>query len=830
MLYIHFNQTFMKNLFTILLCCICIIIGSCTDLDEVNSRLDTLEKTVFDMQSAVQALDQAYKEGKIIKDVKALEGDTGGWTVYFSDNSSINIVNGTNGVDGKNGIDGKTPYLKVDQDGYLTVSYDNGETFTRLKDENGNDIYVNSKSVRVITNDNGYYVFVEYDTNDTTRTIREIETPLSSNASMTISGIAENDILHIITITMADGTVFTFSKEYFCPTSIAILTTQCVNVSKGIAATVEFRVNPQSALFNYDTSSDSCQIQLDKVGTAQINYAPSASANKLARVSSTDISYVTKPTAYQLTKVEQCYDEQGVLKKGQYKATIEDTGTGTDYNDLVTFVISTTDGSGNQLLVSSSAFQLKYNNNVFTSFSLKEKNNSPAVLKDVEATMSGNNITISSPYITDVSHLCPSFTTNGTVYVGNTTQRSGVSEQDFTNPVTYKVVADNGEITYYTVTIKYSGLPVMEITTPSGVAITSKDDWIKNSEYKIINTDGTIDNKGTLAIKGRGNSTWTYPKKPYAIKLDSKTELLGLPYEKRFDLLANWMDRTLLRNDVSFHIANLTRTMGWNPAGRFVEVILNGKHIGNYYLCEHIKVSENRVNITEIDEDVTSGDLLSGGYIMELDINYDEAYKFMSTRQSLPYMFKDPDEVNDAQFNYMKQYVDQLETALYDKTKFQAREFVNYMDLDSYIDWWFVHELTGNAEPNWPKSCYMHKDVNGKMIAGPVWDFDYGTYQYENCWEIMGSLYYGQLFNDATFKARIKEKWNLQKRLYEAVDTYIASQADRIKHSDELNISLWPISSRENGDETLSFSDAIKRMRNNYADRIKWMNAQISGF
>lgn len=469
-------------------------------------------------------------------------------------------------------------------------------------------------------------------------------------------------------------------------------------------------------------------------------------------------------------------------------------------------------------------------NNAFMSFILKTKGNSPSVLKDVKATISGNEITFSSPYITDVARLCPSFVTNGTVYVDNTMQKSGASEQDFTNPVTYKVVYTNGEESNYIVTVKYSGLPVMEITTPNGAAITSKEDWMKNAEFKIIKTDGTIDCSGSLSIKGRGNSTWTYPKKPYAIKLDSKAKVLGLPKEKRFDLLANWMDRTLLRNDVSYHIANLTNKMGWNPTGKFVEVVLNGKHMGNYYLCEHIKVSENRVNINEIDENTTSGDALTGGYIMELDVYYDEAYKFKSAKKSLPYMFKGPDEVNDAQFNYMQQYVNDLETALYDDTKFAAREFTDYMDIDSYVDWWLVYELAGNAEPNWPKSCYVHKDVNGKMIAGPVWDFDWGTYQYGSSWKVNNCMYYGQLFKDATFKARVKEKWIAQKALYEAVDTYIATHAEYLKHSDELNISLWPISSSVNGDESLSFADAIKRMRDNYKNRIAWMNTQITAF
>ena len=486
-------------------------------------------------------------------------------------------------------------------------------------------------------------------------------------------------------------------------------------------------------------------------------------------------------------------------------------------------------GNAQAILLTTQGGQLSAKN-AFTSFTLKTKGNSPSVLKDVTATVSGNEIKFSSPYITDVAHLRPSFVTNGTVYVDDTTQKSGASEQNFTSPVTYKVVYANGEESSYIVTVKYSGLPVMEITTPNGAAITSKEDWMKNAEYKIIKTDGTIDCSGTLSIKGRGNSTWTYPKKPYAIKLDSKAKVLGLPKEKRFDLLANWMDRTLLRNDVTYHIANLTNTMGWNPTGKFVEVVLNGKHIGNYYLCEHIKVSENRVNITELDENATSGDALTGGYIMELDVYYDEAYKFKSAKKSLPYMFKDPDEVNDAQFSYMRQYVSDLETALYDETKFASREFTNYMDIDSYVDWWFVYELAGNAEPNWPKSCYVHKDKNGKMIAGPVWDFDWGTYQYGSSWKVNNCMYYGQLFKDATFKARVKEKWNAQKVLYEAVDTYIATQAEYLKHSDELNFALWPISQRVNGDETMSFADAIKRMRDNYKNRIVWMNTQINAF
>ena len=774
--------------------------SSCTDLDGVNSRLDKVEKEVSDLQTALETLQKAQDEAKVIKELTPVESVRGGWNVVFSDDTSILVLNGEEGV---------TPYLKVDQDGYVAVSYDNCKTFSRLKDNAGNDILAADVSMKVTVNGEGYYVFQEYSSSDSSELIDEIVSPYTYEKSHLIKMISENEKTHIVTLTLDDGTDFTFAKSYAYPTSIAILTTQTLYLSKGATTTVEFRVNPQTALFEYDVNSENCQIQLDKVGTSRA------------------ASYVTAPTGYKLEKVEQCYDGQGVLKQGQYKATLKDEGKGTAYDDQVAFVISATDEDGNPVLVSSSAFRVKYSDNTITSFSFSSKKNS-AVLKDIVAAIEGNDITVSSPYITDATELVADFESSGDVYVGNVPQKSGVSSNDFTNGVTYKVVSNDGEVNTYQVKVAYSGLPVVEISTPDGVQITSKDNWVKNVGFKIIKTDGSVDCEGTMQMKGRGNSTWTYPKKPYAIKLDSKSNVLGLAKEKRFDLLANWMDRTLLRNDVTYHIARQTTSMGWNPKGEFVEVVLNGNHIGNYYLCEHIKVGENRVNITELDEDATSGEEVTGGYLMELDVYYDEECKFKSARYNMPYMFKDPDEVNDAQLAYLQGYVNQMEEALYDDAKFASREYLDYMDIDSYIDWWFVHEIAKNGEPNWPKSTYMHKDKNGKMVAGPVWDFDWGTYASTENWSVKGALYYGRLFQDAAFVQTVKNRWAAQKSTFEAVAEYIRQKGKNLEHSDELNIGMWPISSRVNGDETMSYSDAVQRMYDNYKGRIAWLNSAIN--
>ena len=143
-------------------------------------------------------------------------------------------------------------------------------------------------------------------------------------------------------------------------------------------------------------------------------------------------------------------------------------------------------------------------------------------------------------------------------------------------------------------------LPIIVITTPNNTEINSKETWVSNTQIKIVNTDGSLDYFGENDnIRGRGNTTWEYPKKPYAIKLDKKSAILGMPKHKRWVLLANWMDRTLLRNHVAFEIS---RRIGldYTPRGTFVEVILNDKKLGNYYLCEQIKIDENRLNINRI--------------------------------------------------------------------------------------------------------------------------------------------------------------------------------------------------------------------------------------
>ncbi|MCQ2144606.1 MAG: CotH kinase family protein [Bacteroidales bacterium] len=413
---------------------------------------------------------------------------------------------------------------------------------------------------------------------------------------------------------------------------------------------------------------------------------------------------------------------------------------------------------------------------------------------------------------------------------------SGSSKVDFNKVVTLQAVVGNSTAEYK-VEVRNTGLPTVFIETPK--PITSKTTWVEGGSIKIVLPDGTVDLEGGTSVRGRGNSTWNYVKKPYAIKLDEKAKVLGMPKHKRWVLLANWKDRTLMRNDAAFWLSRHSG-LDYTVKGEFVEVVLNGKHVGNYYLCEQIKIDKNRVNIEKMEPMETDPELISGGYLLEIDTYYDEVNKFKSPKFRLPYMFKEPDEeeLSPAAFSYLQGYVSELEAILKDNDRLQAHEYEEYLDVDSCIDYLIVEELTNNTDfyNTWPSpgthSCYMHKDRGGKLMHGPVWDFDYHGFvpTYSNMWAgATKTLYYPALTKDPKFRERLLERWNMQKDELRKLPDYIQKVADQIRDSEEINHDMWPIDTNfENGDESMSFDQAVARIKDGFVKKWEWMDRNIA--
>lgn len=271
-----------------------------------------------------------------------------------------------------------------------------------------------------------------------------------------------------------------------------------------------------------------------------------------------------------------------------------------------------------------------------------------------------------------------------------------------------------------------TNLPTVVINTDSAVDITSKETEI-NSRVYIISEDGTkLLEDSSTGVRGRGNASWGFPKKPYRLKFSEKRSPLNAPAKaKKWTLISNYGDKTLMRNILAFEVS---RRMGmdYTPYCHPVDLILNGEYKGCYQLCDQIEVAPNRVDITEMETSDTSGENITGGYLIEIDAYaYGESSMFTSNRGT-PVTIKSPDDekIVEAQSRYIKDFYNAMEASVFASNYTdQQNGYRKYLDLDSFLRYFLVGELAGNTDTYW--SVYMYKDrSSGKLYTGPVWDYD----------------------------------------------------------------------------------------------------------
>ena len=390
-----------------------------------------------------------------------------------------------------------------------------------------------------------------------------------------------------------------------------------------------------------------------------------------------------------------------------------------------------------------------------------------------------------------------------------------------------------------------TGLPTVYIDTEGGAPIVSKEDYLPAS----LSIRGEAQwNADALScqVRGRGNTTWWWPKKPYLVKLDKKESVLGMPKHKRWVLLANFMDRTLMRNLVSMRVASFT-SLDWTPRCRSVELVLNGKHQGNYLLIEQVRVDKDRVPVTEMTPEDNDGEAVTGGYLLELDFHYDNEVQWIDPHgkssdavpgRGVPFGVKypDPEDLTSAQLAYIKKYISDTATALYGPDfKDPEKGYARYIDVDSFVDYWIVFEVMGNHELGNPGSVYFHKDRGGKLVAGPCWDFDWGILSYNTSPHARTGLvnehaiWYDRLFQDPAFRQKVKDRFQELLPKLETIPDFIRETELALEASAGLNFAMWnPAEDASmnggqiiNGDEYMSFHNAVQRIESIYEDRLR---------
>ena len=259
----------------------------------------------------------------------------------------------------------------------------------------------------------------------------------------------------------------------------------------------------------------------------------------------------------------------------------------------------------------------------------------------------------------------------------------------------------------------------MHIDT-QGQAIDSKDVYVGCS-VSVTNTDERYCFEGVSGkIKGRGNSTWDMPKKPYKLKFDEKVDLFGNGLAKTWTLIANYCDPSLIRNHLVYALADCFDTLESTTKIFTVDLYLNGVYNGVYLVCEQNETGTNRVDVDESLEYVDTG------YLIELDariVNEGIEGKDYFTLNGY-YAIKGPDTEDpaftQAHFDFIKAYTTDAYASL------QSGDFdrvCEFLDVETFADAYVIHELFAMVDVGF-SSFYMHKDAGGKLKAGPLWDMD----------------------------------------------------------------------------------------------------------
>ena len=454
------------------------------------------------------------------------------------------------------------------------------------------------------------------------------------------------------------------------------------------------------------------------------------------------------------------------------------------------------------------------------------------------------------PCTYDKSALKAWFTADDAVYCGGEELVNGEATEIFASG---ECTLTCGEASYHVVLLDGGDVGTVQITTESG----SLDKVHANKQYKdpgnivVTDYDGTVLYDGALDyIKGRGNSTWNGSKKPYNIKLAKKADLFGMGKSKKWCLLANAGDRTMMRNLIAYKFA---KTIGVDTTSDVIPVNLycNGSYMGAYAVTEKTEIGENRIEIRNLEkdtEDVNEADLdtyplagdqnseepnsyqyvdipnspedLSGGYLLELEKIYrcpPEASGFVTSRRQ-GIVIKEPEYSSKAEVEWIRAYYQEFEDALYSTTGYnaQGKYYTEYLDCESVARMYIAEEFGANFD-GCSSSFFLYKDVGGKITAGPAWDFDLSFLQshginylinhtcpldevdslyIQHCYIDNENASYrsflGQLFTHNDFQQVVQDVWNqVVKEIYPAFYASIEPTSETLYSTAVMNAIRW---------------------------------------
>ena len=411
-------------------------------------------------------------------------------------------------------------------------------------------------------------------------------------------------------------------------------------------------------------------------------------------------------------------------------------------------------------------------------------------------------------------------------------------------------------------------LPIIKINTEGRTIvdepkIMAKMQVINNANGRNSFNDTNYEYDGYIAIEIRGNTSQMFPKKSFSLETrlsngsNNNVSILGFPPENDWVLHGPYSDKSMMRNALAYSIGNAMGN-GWHPRTRFVEVEINGEYRGVYLFVEKIKIDKNRVDIATLKPDDNSGDELTGGYIISIDRDQEGSWNspIMGRTGSvdIPFSYVDPkyEDLTPQQRYYIRSYITEFEyTLLGNNFKDPKSGYRNYIDVESFIDYFIITELSRNLD-GYRVSVYFHKDKDskgGKLTMTPFWDFNicFGNANFfsagnEKGWASDGigagdwyeiPFWWDRFRKDPYFETVLKYRWEkLRENVISksTINSFIDScqillkdaQVRNFEKFNILNTYVWP-----NNYVGGTYANEVNYLKNWISGRIDWLDSQM---
>ena len=370
----------------------------------------------------------------------------------------------------------------------------------------------------------------------------------------------------------------------------------------------------------------------------------------------------------------------------------------------------------------------------------------------------------------------------------------------------------------------------------------------RNDISDVANHDH-IDFNGAIKIEIRGSSSSLLPKKQYALTTyDSmgqkdNVKILGMPRDNDWILNGIAYDSSLIRDYLSYQLSN--QIGQYASRGKYCELMLNGIYNGIYLFQEKLKIDDNRINIKKIQSEDLSLPNLTGGYIIKTDkiegadLEAWSMPNYGGWRSSFVHEYPNSTDVKPAQHEYIKAEFERLANTSSDKNNSVEDGYPSVIDIPSFIDFMILNEFSGNVD-GYQFSTFFHKERNGKLRAGPIWDFNltYGNdlflWGYDRSftfgWQFddggnMGAKFWKDLFDDPVYNCYLSKRWQ------ELTDFGMPLNAVKvIDFIDETVLHISEAAARQEAlwGTTGVFDQQISELKSFIMDRNSWLASQLA--